>query len=165
MDIADHLEAYRKDPGPQTLQRLRCAILGSPGFDPRISISRMLHGIEGHDAVIAAIWERMPGLLLSPQAHRRLSLAYEATGRAAEASREDGLDRMSLDAIRAGSSGCQDDPFTVLRIEDEYDLLAATGHRSVRQEERATGGDVVDVHTLEDGRQWWFTLLWRSSSP
>ena len=103
----------------------------------------------------------MPGLFLSPQAHGLLARAHQALGQESDAERERKLSLLALHEIEDSGTGTVDSPLEVLRVQDEYDHLQATRRRSTAQRLHRTDQGEVDVHTLEDGTELWFRLLWR----
>lgn len=158
--LADLARAFVRDPGERTLASLRHAILLDPGFDPLVPVSGTAAGMTGPRELIKAFGARQPSLLLSPSAHAMLSRAFAEIGEESSAKVESLLAELSLEALRSSGDGTHESPYRVLRVEDEYDLLAAEGRRSVRQVDR---GD-RDVHTLDDGTTREFLLMWRTGA-
>lgn len=159
--FGDLVQGYALEQDPEHLERLQDAILRSPNHDPMVAIDAIVKGLDEPEAVIDTLWRGMPGLFLSPKAHARLCLAYEAQGDHDAAQRERRLARLGLESIRSSGSGEEAAPYRVLRIEDEYDMLDSLGHRSRQQVERTDDRAVFDVHTVEEGHEIWFELLWR----
>ena len=174
MTFPNIMEDFLRDPTPEHRDRLRPAIMDAPRYDPLVSIASLLAEGSGTDtstdeataarAVIDTIWEHMPALFLSPQAHLHLARAYSTVGAHKYSERERKLAALSLDSIRGDGTGGEDSPFQVLRVEDEYDLLASSRLRSVGQTLRESDESAFDIHTLEDGASLWFELLWRRRS-
>jgi hypothetical protein len=150
----DLVEAYLAQPGPAALGALREAVRTAPGFDPASGIdehTRSLIAAEDWAGVVAALRGRMPGAIFSPSAHAELSHALGRLGRAAEAAREAELAQSALRSILATGSGTADEPWSVLRISDEYDVVSATGTRAVGQALVTVAGRQVDQITCDDG--------------
>ena len=79
----------------------------------------------------------------------------------AEAGRiEAKFSRLALDSIAASGDGSEEEPCSVLRIEDEYNILRASSQRPTAQRQVSDERGQFDVHTLEDGGEVWFRLLW-----
>lgn len=162
MEFPDIVEAFLLDPTPETRRPLRAAILADPTFDPHLSLRALLGAEPTPQAVVDTITARMPGLLLSPQGHGLLARAHQALGDEASARRERTLSAVSLREIAASGAGTEDSPLEVLRLQDEYDHLQAADRRTTAQRLDRTDAGECDVHTLEDGSELWFRLLWRT---
>lgn len=113
-----------------------------------------------HARIITTIRSWMPGALLSPSAHAMLAQTLEAMGEAAPARVEEKLAALALASIRSTGDGTQQTPYSVLRVEDEYDVLLAASERSTGQRQVSDARGTFDVHTLPGGEQRWFHLLW-----
>lgn len=165
MRFADAVEAYSLDPTPDHLAELHEKIMEAPDYDPLVVIApaaRPLLDAGEFERAAALLQGLMPGAFLSPGAHALLFAAHDALGDAESARRERLFSRLAMTSIRADCDGTQDRPFTVLRVEDEYDVLAALGVRSAGQVQTITENGAFDVHELEDGTEIWFRLAWRT---
>ncbi len=162
MEFPDIMEAFLLDPSPETRHPLRAAILSDRTFDPRVALRELLGEAPTPQAVLDSIGARMPGLFLSPQAHGLLARAHEALGEEPDAERERKLSLLALREIGDSGAGTADSPLEVLRLEDEYDHLRAGRRRSTAQRLHRTDEGAFDVHTLEDGTELWYRLLWRA---
>ncbi|MEI7058898.1 DUF4919 domain-containing protein [Nocardioides sp. CCNWLW239] len=150
---ADLVTAYLDDPGPETLGPLRRAVRGSAGFTPDLDldeVDRLL--AEGSYAAAAAELQRvMPGAIFSPAAHLRMATVMERTGDVRSAARERRVARAALRSIRSTGDGSEQRPWSVLRINDEYDMLRALGKTPVRQSLLRSHGRDIDRHETADG--------------
>ncbi|MGP9537981.1 hypothetical protein ACT3SP_08215 [Brachybacterium sp. AOP43-C2-M15] len=160
--FGDLAEAFVRAPGPATLERLQAAILRAPGFDPLVSVGAILATARTPRAVLDELGARMPGLLLSPSAHAAQARAFAELGEEGPAGIERRMAQLALEAVRGSGEGTEQSPYRVLRLEDEYDLLAAEGRRSTGQTEHSDDRRVLDEHSLADDGRMWFELLWRS---
>lgn len=163
MSLPDLVEAYALDPTPEGLHDLRAGILAAPGHDPLLAVSRTVIPLlraGKHQEVVDLIRSWMPGALLSPSAHGYLAKALTELGDAEAGRIEAKLSRLALDSLAASGSGSEDDPCPVLRIEDEYDILRVSSQRPTSQRQVSDERGQFDVHTLEDGAEVWFHLLW-----
>lgn len=163
MAAFDLFEAYALDPTPQGLHTLQAAIMREPSYDPNVLVSGTVIPLarDGrHQDVVDTIRSWMPGVLLSPSAHGHLARALSELGDTAASRTESKLSRLSLESIAATGSGSREAPSSVLRIEDEYDILRASSQRSVAQRQVTDERGQFDVHTVEDGGEIWFRLLW-----
>lgn len=168
MTVSDLFEAYALDPTPEGLGALHTAIMQSPGYDPMIVVSAAVAPLrrEGrHQEVVDTIRSWMPGALLSPSAHGHLARALSDLGDTQGSRTESRLSRLALESIAATGSGSREEPCSVLRIEDEYDILGASSQRPVAQRQVTDDRGEFDVHTVEDGGEVWFRLLWRGARP
>lgn len=160
--FGDLATAFVSEPGPQTLDRLRRAVLRAPGFDPLVSVDETLAGADGPREVLDALGALMPGLLLSPSAHAAQALAFGELGQEGAARVETRMGHLALASLHDSGEGTEASPYRVLRVQDEYDLLAAGGRRSTAQTLRSDDRGRFDVHTLADDSRVWCELLWRS---
>jgi hypothetical protein len=168
VNFPDTMEAYALDPTPEHLEALHRAITEAPSYDPMVAITQLVTPLVragDHQGVVDALRAQMPGIFLSPAAHMHLSQAYAELGKDAEATRERKFALLAMDSIRTAGEGTEESPYPVLRVEDEYAVLDAVRHRSAGQQLVRTGTGACDVHTLEDGSQMWFRLLWREPRP
>ena len=78
--------------------------------------------------------------------------------------REATLHTLSVSSVLATGDGTQERPWSVLRVADEYDILRASSQRPTAQRQVSDERGQFDVHTLEDGGEVWFRLLWLAPS-
>lgn len=166
MSFPDIMEAYALDPTAENLIELHRAIMAAPSYDPMVMIAGSVAPLAKageHQAIVDELWRKMPGACLSPTAHMHLSLAYANLGDKQAAQRERKFAMLAMNSIRDGGDGSQERPFPVLRIEDEYTVIDAVKQQSTGQRQISDDSGHFDVHTLEDGSEMWFRLLWRGS--
>lgn len=170
-DPIDVLEEYLLDPSAEKLAALRSAVLSAPGFDPHGSVAELAARCREEypgdpercaEEMLRSIGAGMPGLLLSLSAHAHLARALDVLGQREQAARERQMAATSLELMRADGDGSESAPFAALRIEDEYDLVAASRRQSRSQRLVERNDEFFDVHELTDGAELWFRLLWRS---
>lgn len=164
MSFPDIMEAYALDPTAENLIELHRAIMAAPSYDPMVMIAGSVAPLAKageHQAIVDELWRKMPGACLSPTAHMHLSLAYANLGDKQAAQRERKFAMLAMNSIRDGGDGTQEHPFPVLRIEDEYTVIDAVKQQSTGQRQISDDSGHFDVHTLEDGSEMWFRLLWR----
>jgi len=167
MSLNDLVEAYALDPTPEGLHDLRAGIMAAPRYDPLLSVSRTVVPLlrDGkHQEIVDLIRSWMPGALLSPSAHGYLARALTELGDAEAGRVQAKFSRLALDSLAASGSGSEEEPCAVLRIEDEYDILRASSQRPTAQRQVSDERGQFDVHTLEDGGEVWFRLLWLTPS-
>ena len=105
MEITDTLEDFLLRPTPETRRAVRDMVLTDPTFDARIALRELLGADPSPRIVVGTIGARMPGLLLSPQAHGLLARAHQALGEETDASRERKLSILSLREIADSGTG------------------------------------------------------------
>ncbi|GGR54703.1 hypothetical protein J2S40_002627 [Nocardioides luteus] len=150
---ADLVTAYLDDPGPETLGPLRRAVRNSENFSVDLDLEAVDTFLTdgSYAEAAAALRALMPGAIFSPSAHLRLATALERTGEERSAARERQVASAALRSIRDSGDGTEEHPWTVLRVNDEYDLLRALKKTSDRQELIETGGKRIDRHVCTDG--------------
>lgn len=165
---AELLDAHLSEPTPETLDALREAIRRAPGFDPDLAVRRRATALarEGRDAeVVEVIEAAMPGATFSPSVHALLAQALRRTGRVVEATRHATLARAALDSILSSGDGTLEQPWTVIRVSDEHDLVDSLGTRPVSQLLVQRAGRSIDVLECADGRVVHFAVPVASGLP
>lgn len=107
---------------------------------------------------ISVFQSTFPNLLLSPGTHLMLSSAYKAMKNEKMAEFEKHIAYLLMDYIMKTGDGTEERPYLVLRISDEYDVLAALGKE---QEQQALINDeerVLDLQTCVDGTEIFFDV-------
>lgn len=152
------LNAYLDAPSTEGLATLRRAVRSSPGFTGALffdDVDRLL--AEGaYGQALTHLRGLLPGALLSPSYHSRLARAFEATGKPRDADREKRYARAAVSSIRSTGDGSLERPWSVLRLNDEYDMLRAMGKKPERQSMLRRGGRDIDRHETTDGSVYHF---------
>ncbi|NYI78725.1 DUF4919 domain-containing protein [Nocardioides panzhihuensis] len=150
---ADLVTAYLDDPGAETLAPLRRAVRNSANFTVDLDLGGVdkLLAEGAYTEATTALRALMPGAIFSPSAHLRLATALERSGEERSAARERQVASAALRSIRSTGDGSEEHPWTVLRINDEYDLLRALKKVPGQQELLETDGRRIDRHTCADG--------------
>ncbi len=161
MEFQETLVQWVDDPSPAHTHLLRDAIQRAPNYSSSLELTSTVVPLlergafaEARDAVMAV----MPGSFLSPAAHTALSRAHLALGDQQSADQERSFARASLVSIINSGDGTQASPWTVLRISDEYDIIAAMGTQVAQQSVTQTGGRILDKMTTTTGESLWFEL-------
>ena len=149
MSFQQAIDAWVADASQANLAALYAEIQRQPNYQVSPDFSGAATAVRSgdHADAIERLEAMMPGAFLSPLAHSLLADAYDARFRFSDAVRERALARAALAAIGGSGDGSRERPWVVLRITDEYDLLAALGERSVRQIPLEAGGRAVDELT------------------
>lgn len=162
MEFNDVAADYIAQPSPQRLRALRLAIqsrrsyTAAPPFLPRAA---GLAAAGRHREVIELVGQWMPGAFLSPSAHSLLARSLAGLGDQEGARQERDLARLAALSLLRSGDGSQANPWVVLRIPDEYDLLRWRHRNPVGQ--RVVQGDAgrLDVITCDDGSEAWFQVF------
>ncbi|MDO5737094.1 MAG: DUF4919 domain-containing protein [Propionibacteriaceae bacterium] len=161
MEFQVALNEWIDDPSAVRTDDLRDAIQCSANYSSGRELTSVVVPLlesgafqEARNAVLSV----MPGSFLSPAAHTALSRAYLGLGDDEAADRERSFARASLVSILNSGDGTRDSPWVVLRITDEYDVVAAMGTRVSTQSVEQRGSRVLDELTTEDGQALWFEL-------
>lgn len=160
-NFGDLVKGYLQHSDEEHLRPLRRAVVAADSFDPDLNLRATVAPLltQGdHAAVAAAIVDQMPGAALSPSAHRMLSFALQSLGETEQARREAVMSRLSVSSVLATGDGSQEQPWSVLRVADEYDILRAKGVRSASQSARWVEGRLIDRHETPDGDLFCFAL-------
>lgn len=160
-DLGGLAVTYAESRSADDLQRLRDAIRTSPGFDPGLDVAGAVAGLlaqGAHDDVLTLVHDLMPGAFFSPAAHAALAAAHDGLGDATRAARERRTHALALDSILGTGDGSHEQPWSVLRISDEYDVLRAQRRVSASQTLIVDGVRSLDRHVCEDGTEAWFDV-------
>ncbi|MFE6506093.1 DUF4919 domain-containing protein [Nocardioides sp. NPDC057767] len=157
---ADLVTAYLDAPGPETLGPLRRAVRGAAGFTPDLDLDDVdrLLADGAYAEATTALQRVMPGAIFSPSAHLRMATALAGSGEERAAARERQIARAALRSIRSTGDGSEQHPWSVLRINDEYDMLRALDKVRDRQDLVETGGRRLDRLTCTDGTVAYFDV-------
>ena len=155
------IEAYLRAPDDTNRRAVRDVLASRGNYDPEISVARIAAPYlskKSYADLIQHVLDLMPGAMLSPSAHQLLAEAYTQLGDGRAAKHQETLAELSMQAVLSSGSGTAAEPWSVLRVSDEQDVLAHFGHTSehLRYEER--DGRLLDVHLADDGRKVWFDV-------
>ena len=160
--LAERATTYARTRSPEDLALLRDLVRSSPGFDPGLDVTGLVAPLlerGDHVACREAVRARMPGAFLSPSAHAALAACHDAAGDDAAAWRERRTARLALESVLSTGDGTRDRPWSVLRVNDEYDVLRHLRRRSRGQRLVSAGeGRSFDVHRCDDGTEAWFDV-------
>lgn len=161
MTFSETAPSYLDDPTGERLDALRSDITAASNYDCLIDLNTVTRtALAEHDPqrAIQDLMGLMPAVFLSPTAHALLAQAYTQLSDERGASRERALAKASLDSILGTGDGSAARPWSVLLVQDEYDVLAERGLVSRRQELLRQDGRSFDRHELTDGSFMWFEL-------
>jgi hypothetical protein len=109
-------------------------------------------------AAIGCFWRTFPSLLLSPSANLTMSKAYHSMGQENEATVEKTIAYQLIKSILATGKGTKKKPYAVMRVEDEYDVLAALRKQAGRQCLMIGDSGVLDLQQCLDGSEVYFDI-------
>jgi hypothetical protein len=155
------LEDYLLQPSSKRFLSLRDEIAASPHYAPYADYGAGVRPFmekgdfeKAKDAVMAA----MPGFLLNPGIHLYALHIYHELGREENARFEDFLIAMCIKGILSTGDGSKQQPYLVLSVTDEYDLLGFFKRRPLKQSLVDNNGRRCDCFDFEDGSQLWFDV-------
>lgn len=158
-NVVSSLLEHITQPSTFSFSELRAAYLGSglcSSYDEHFFVIRELIDDREFLAALDALTNVMPQLLLSPRAHWWAAYLNEQLGRSSSAVTEQQVGDLLLEGILSTGDGSPDNPFAVLRVDDEYDVLGALKKTFVRQELRSDPR--CDVLICDDESELWFDL-------
>jgi hypothetical protein len=159
--LPDLALVWARTRSPADLAALRDAVRRSPGFDPGLDVvdavaPALARG--DHAEAAALVQGLMPGAFFSPSAHAALAAARAGLGDDVRARAERRLQALAIESIRSTGDGTREQPWSVLRVSDEYDVLRADRRTSQQQTLVAVKGGSLDRHVCDDGSEAWFDV-------
>jgi len=126
-NVFELYKTYCGEPTPENYQRIREAILAEPSFSPYSSalgnIDQLMQA-EKFEAALHLISESQPEILLSPAAHLIAHYAHQQLNNEPAAQAELHQARLCAEGILSTGKGTIEEPYQVLLISDEYDVLS-----------------------------------------
>jgi hypothetical protein len=152
------------EPSVENLHAARNTLSQSPGFLPYskdIYAMMVLNKTSGDPNKIIEIYlNSLPNLILSPSAHRFVGAAFAAIGEVKHADFEKKVNHVLLNSLLSSGDGSKLNPYSVMRITDEHDILEAIGktfkeQKFIMDEEH---NRALDVMTCSDGSKVYFDI-------
>jgi hypothetical protein len=159
-DLDRLVGAFLATPDPTTYGALRAAVLTMGAFVADVAPDELAQVLRTQEpeAAVQTLEALLPGALLSPSVHGALALALHRCGRGSDAARQRALHENSLAAILATGSGTREQPWQVLRVSDEHDVLHHLRRRPRGQQLVRDGA--ADLDRLEcAGGDVWFEVV------
>ena len=100
----------------------------------------------------------LPNCLLSPSFHVFAGISSRELGDENAAEAESVVARKLLETLLATGDGTKDRPFHIIRVEDEYDVMAAKGLDVAEQELHQEDGRYLDALSDATGAEVWFDV-------
>jgi len=161
MRLNDVAYQYWSQPSREHFMALREAVMASANYSPNISPNEVASAAftEGdYPTVIRQLRSLLPGALLSPGLHNLLATAYNELGDKENTLREATMAKTVMDGILLTGDGSREQPYYVLSIQDEYDVLGFLGKQSQRQTLVHDQDQNLDLHICEDQSWVWFEV-------
>ena len=156
----DLFRRFLESPNRESYMAVRSALVSSEYYDP---YSRETDAIEDLleagklEAARERIFAAMPNLLLSPSVHFMLSFIAQSSQHQERAKLEEFIAVACCEGILSTGEGTKSEPYVVVRISDEYDILRYLG-RQFRSQALIHDGD-SHFDLLEcDGSELWFDI-------
>lgn len=161
MDFPGVANAWLERPSATHLAGLHVAIQSQPNYTTSPNLIPAVEALRAgtYRKALDALSSWMPGAFLSPLAHGMLAQALTGLGRTRAAELERRLARAALVTIFNSGDGSRTRPWIVLRVSDEYDILAALGEKAEVQVPVAASEQLLDRITTDRGRTHWFEIL------
>jgi hypothetical protein len=166
--LSSLIEAYLRTPDDANRRAVRDVLTSRGNYDPELSVERIAAPYLSSGAyadLVPRLLDLMPGAMLSPRTHQLLAEAYTHLGAVEEARHQRTLADLSVKAVLASGEGTASQPWAVLRVSDEHDVVAHFGHTSTHQRYEEREGRLLDVHLSDDGRKVWFDVSLLQEEP
>lgn len=140
---------------------VRDRLAADPRYHPYSSDLRHLNDLcaaRRYEEMRALMPAMVPNLLLSPSFHLFASFAARELDDERTAELEAAVARRCLEALLATGDGSEARPVHVVRVEDEYDVLAARGLEAAGHEPVERDGRYLDVIADGQGGETWFDV-------
>lgn len=154
-------ETFIKDGDLRSYHEVRELLAADPRYQPYSSELRRLNDLcaarkcEEMRALMPAM---LPNLLLSPSFHLFAGIVARELEDDRTADLEAAVARRCLEALLATGDGSEARPFHIMRVEDEYDVMAARGMEVEDQEPVERDGRYFDVLRDGQGGETWFDV-------
>jgi hypothetical protein len=159
--VRENFLEYLKGPSPEGFQSLRQQVAASDRYAPysnELDVLAAALGAGRPQAAIDLFWRSFPNLLLSPLAHLMLSQAYLDLKKENEAEGEKAMGRLIMKSILATGKGTKKRPYSVMRVEDERDVLIALKKQAGAQFLIMAGSRMLDLLQCSDGSEVYFDI-------
>ncbi|MGE0433427.1 MAG: DUF4919 domain-containing protein [Planctomycetota bacterium] len=157
----DQFAEFVDEPTRQNFMALRRMLIKHESYRPYsnpLAPLQQAADSEDWEGLLQAVPSAMPGMLLSARLHMLASIAHEKLGHEEDAMMEKMLYQRCLEGIRLTGQGTEEQPWLVLRVSDEYDVLFATGRTLERQSLVSSGERKLDHLVCTDGSEVWFDV-------
>ena len=150
----DPFDAFIRNPTRETFAAVRSAVIKDKSYNPYgdslESAAAMLEQAKFQD-FLDHVPHLLPEHLLSPRLHMMASFAWRELGDEEGTKFEMSLAHLCIEGILKSGDGSHANPYPVLRVSDEYDVLGALGKKLVKQSLLKSDGKSVDAIDCEDG--------------
>lgn len=162
ISLGDAFSAYLQERTPDNLAKLREVMAASPNYAPyerydKLQVFRMLEQGQAHQAA-EYLMSVVLGWMLNPGIHRLLALAHYRMGDEERTRFEYWLYTSLIEAILSTGQGTEEQPYIVMYLDDEYDILEHLGKEVCLQAFVTQGKRYLDRLDCKDGSHLWFDV-------
>ncbi|MBF0227700.1 MAG: hypothetical protein HQK76_19810 [Desulfobacterales bacterium] len=152
---------FIKSPNKESYFEVRSALITSNFYNPYSDELSEIDELIKDDKLIKAYktLKNIPNLLLSPNAHLTIAFIADKLNNKDESEMEIFIAKTCCDGILATGDGSMDNPYIVVRISDEYDILQYLNkHFASQQLLNLSENKHFDKITCEDNTEIWFDI-------
>lgn len=160
-ELFEPFRTFVQEPSRENYLAVRAIIVRWDGYRPYSLSSKAMWEALGRqeiDKVFELFRESYPGLLLSPAAHRSMSMAHRSRGAQEESGFAWGVGARCLQGLLATGDGTAHRPYVVTLLGDEYELLRHLEKEAESQRLEEIEGEWYDVLELTDGGEVHFNV-------
>src|SRR5262245_44825457 len=124
--VSASLRSYLENPSPAGFVSLQAAVAASADYAPYTDSPDLATALMNEGKFVEAeslLRNLLSNYLLSPRMHRFLWFALDQQGDQEKALLEFGMAKYCLEGILSTGPGGRERPYSVLHVEDEYDVL------------------------------------------
>ncbi|MCC6150592.1 MAG: DUF4919 domain-containing protein [Planctomycetes bacterium] len=154
MAAPDPFDSFLRNPSRETYAAVRRAVIKDKSYNPysnSLESAASLLEQNRFQEFIDHVPSLMPDHLLSPRLHMMVSFAWRELGDEEGAKFEMSLAHLCIEGILKSGDGSRANPYPVLRVSDEYDVLGALGKKLTKQSLLKCDGKSFDAIDCEDG--------------
>jgi len=141
--------------------KLRELIIDSDNYTPYAGLIENMErclNLNGYTQVLDMYRSSWPNCLLSPRAHLLISRIHDIQGDADQHDAEEGIAYAVLDLILKSGDGTKNNPYCVLHLADETDVLVALDKEKVGEELIECNGRYLDCVMTDDEQEIYFDV-------
>lgn len=153
--------ALVEEPNGKNYLAARTTLRTSTSYRPYSNHLEKTHELLETDLLTEAVdllMAALPNLLLSPRVHRLLAIIAIKLEDREQAEMEVWMSHACCQGILGTGDGTPAEPYLVLRIEDEYDVLEYLEKQMTMQRLMENDGRHFDIITCDDESEIWFDV-------
>ncbi len=160
--MKEKLLKYLQDPSPENFSEVRLSLITHPEYSPYsrdIDHIAQLQNQNKHNEALAAYFNSMPNMALSPKVHLLAALSYTEIKSEEEAKTKLNMYYLCIEGILSTGEGTEIKPYLVCRVSDEYDILDFLKKERIKQSLLSSAnGKKIDRLDLSDGASIYFDI-------